>query len=187
MTVSEDVPGSHDFDFLFGTWSIHNRRFTSRLTGSRLGTIRARQTFQPMPMPGGIDNVDEFRTNWPGHEGFIGGSYRFSRLATRTWCIYWADNVTGVLRPPVSGGFQDGVGTFFGKDDHEGTPVLARFTWADVATRVPRREQALSIDNGQTWETNGTMECTRTRIEDQSGFHKECVPYISGRTDAAAR
>ncbi len=40
MTVSEDVPDSHDFDFLFSTWSILDRLITSRLTGSRLGTIR---------------------------------------------------------------------------------------------------------------------------------------------------
>jgi len=164
MSVSEDVPDSHDFDFLFGTGSIVSRRLTSRLTGSNdWEQFGAEQTCRPMP--GGIGNVDEFRADWPGHEGFIGGSYRFFRLATRTWSIYWADNVTGVLQPPVREGFKDGVGTFFGEDDHEGTPVLARFTWSDVDTRVPKWEQALSIDNGQTWETNWTMECTRTRIK----------------------
>jgi hypothetical protein len=101
-------------------------------------------------MPGEIDNVDEFRANWPDHEGFIGGSYRFFGLATRTWSSCWADNVTGILQPPVTGGFQDGVGTVFGEVDHEGTPVLVRFTWAGVDARVAKWERALSIDNDQT-------------------------------------
>lgn len=57
-------------------------------------------------MPGGIGNVDEFRANWPGHEEFIEGSFRFSGLATRTWCIRQVDNVTGVLRPPLAGSSQ---------------------------------------------------------------------------------
>lgn len=159
MTSSSEVLGSHDFDFLFGSWSIVNRRLISRLTGSdEWETFIAEGTCQPIL--GGIGNIDDFRPEWPSHEGFIGGSFRFFDLANRTWSIYWADNATGVLQPPVVGKFKNGVGTFIGEDEHAGAAVLARFIWSGTTTGFPNWEQAFSLDDGETWETNWTMAFT---------------------------
>ena len=33
-SAAEDRDGQHDFDFLFGSWSVHNRRLLHPLTGS---------------------------------------------------------------------------------------------------------------------------------------------------------
>ena len=156
MTNPVDDPGARDFDFLHGSWSIVSRRLKSRLTGSdEWEEFPATGTC--FPILGGIGNVDDFTTDWPGHEGYIGQSFRFFDLAERRWSIYWADNVTGVLQPPVHGGFEDGVGEFFGNDEHQGVPVIARFRWTGGPSGSPVWEQAFSTDDGSIWEINWTM------------------------------
>jgi hypothetical protein len=65
------------------------------------------------------------------------------------------------VEPPVTGSFSGDTGTFDGPDTFGGRPVLVRFLWSGVTTPTPRWEQAFSTDNGQTWETNWTMDFTR--------------------------
>jgi hypothetical protein len=57
--------------------------------------------------------------------------------------------------------FADGVGDFIGPDVHEGTPVLVRYRWSDITATSARWAQALSVDDGRTWETNWTAEFTK--------------------------
>jgi hypothetical protein len=61
----------------------------------------------------------------------------------------------------VVGAFENGVGTFYGRDQHNGTPVLARFIWSDIRRDSARWQQAFSTDEGKTWETNWIMHMTR--------------------------
>jgi len=150
--------GRRDFDFLMGSWKVHNRRLRARLEGSTAcDTFEA--TNVARPLLDGIANQDEFRTDDAG--GFIGMSFRFFDLATKTWSIYWADSRRGTLDPPVTGSFSDGVGTFRGTDTFAGRPILVRFIWSGVATGTPRWEQAFSDDDGKTWETNWIMDFSR--------------------------
>ena len=149
---------THDFDFLFGRWTVRNARLRERLVGSTTWD-EFDATHECRPMLGGIGNVDEMASDWGG--GFIGMSVRLFDLAQRRWSIYWAANRTGTLEPPVHGTFTDGVGTFYGRDEHAGTPVLARFVWSGITPTTAHWEQAFSTDGGQTWETNWYMESTR--------------------------
>ena len=148
----------HDFDFLFGDWSVRNERLTARLVGSSdWETFEA--TNHCHPILGGVGNVDEFVTSWNG--GFRGATLRLFDLSLQQWSIYWASNRTGVLEPPVVGRFVDGVGTFFGRDSHQGTPVLVRFFWSDITEASALWQQAFSTDDGTTWETNWRMHFRR--------------------------
>jgi hypothetical protein len=148
----------HDFDFLFGDWIVHNERLTARLVGcSDWETFEA--TNHCHPILGGVGNVDEFVTHWNG--GFRGATVRLFDLERAQWSIYWASNRTGVLEPPVVGRFADRVGTFFGRDSHEGTPVLVRFIWSDITVASALWQQAFSTDDGKTWETNWRMRFKR--------------------------
>jgi hypothetical protein len=89
-------------------------------------------------------------------------SLRFFDPKTRRWSIYWADSRrSGLLDPPVIGGFEGGVGIFEGDDTFEGTPIRVRFTWSRTDTPSPRWEQAFSADGGKTWETNWIADFTR--------------------------
>ena len=149
--------GSRDFDFLMGSWKVHNRRLRERLKGST-EWAEFEATSIARPLLGGLGNEEEFRTGfWPN---FIGMSFRFFNPATKQWAIYWADNLRGTLEPPVYGSFTGDVGVFEGRDTLEGRPIVVRFTWARVTT-TPRWEQAFSEDGGKIWETNWVMEFSR--------------------------
>jgi hypothetical protein len=157
-----DLPaGAHDFDFLWGSWHIENRRLRSRLTGSDdWEEFAARGACRPIL--GGSGNVDDFVPLDGSHwSGFEGGAVRLFEPATERWSIYWFDNVVHRLLPPLQGAFENGVGEFYGEDDHEGQPVRVRFRWTSDAPDRARWEQAFSVDNGQTWETNWVMSFTR--------------------------
>jgi hypothetical protein len=159
LATSHTPTGTHDFDFLFGSWHIVNERLTSRLTDSDAWE-RFEATGECWPILGGGGNVDRARATWRGAD-FEGVSLRVFNPATEQWSIYWVDNVTCELQPPVVGTFVDGVGEFYGDDQHEGRPVLARFIWSDITVNAARWEQAFSTDRGETWEINWIMTFTR--------------------------
>jgi hypothetical protein len=156
---SDGLPdGAHDFDFLYGRWQIRNERLKERLVGCR-EWIGFDAVGECRPTLGGFGNVDSFDTDWDG--GLRGMTLRlFDRVAQR-WSIYWASDRDGVLEPPVAGRFENGIGIFFGPDQHRGTPVLSRFRWTPGDLQA-RWEQAFSVDKGLTWETNWVMHFTRT-------------------------
>lgn len=161
MTDSPERDGAHDFDFLFGSWHVANRRLVSRLTGStEWEEFEADQTCRPIL--GGQGNIDDFRpTNWHGHEGFEGGALRLYDRDREEWRIYWMSTASGALDAPMIGSFCDGVGTFYADEFHDGKPVVCRFLWQGIRENRATWEQALSPDGGRTWETNWVMNLTR--------------------------
>jgi hypothetical protein len=152
--------GRHDFDFFHGSWRIHNRRLVRRLEKSdKWEEFEATGACQPIF--GGVGNVDSFSAILPDRSAFEGASYRLFNPKTGLWSIYWADDRSCVLFPPVSGRFRDGVGEFFGDDTHDGRPVRVVFHWTDMTATSAHWQQAFSADNGATWETNWHMFFTR--------------------------
>jgi hypothetical protein len=159
-TASGQHDGQHDFDFYVGKWRLHNRRLVHPLTGSTEwvefnGISVARQLWD------GRANVDEFEANTPsGH--IEGMTVRLYNAETHEWSIYWANGNAGAFSmPPTVGHFTNGRGEFY---DHEvigGKPVFVRFLWAVQSPTECRWEQAFSIDEGKTWETNWTIDSTR--------------------------
>lgn len=153
--MKQELDGSHDFDFLLGRWRVRNERLLERLKGSDEWE-QFEATLDVRPILGGLGNIDEFITDhWGGR--FIGMSLRLYNPQTRLWSIYWADNRTGLLQPPVAGSFAEGIGRFEGNDMSEGQPVISRFIWSEITNKSARWEQAFSPDDGKTWETNWIM------------------------------
>ena len=152
--------GSRDFDFLLGDWHVRNRRLLTRLRGSN-DWEAFDATLAVRAVLGGAGNTDEFRTEHWGRP-FVGMSLRLYDPRSGLWSIYWADNFTGKLQPPVVGSFEGGTGLFEGRDESDGRPVIARFLWSDIRDSSARWEQAFSPDEGVTWETNWVMEFTRS-------------------------
>jgi hypothetical protein len=153
------VGTARDFDFLFGSWEIRNRRLRERLAGSEEWE-EFPAAHVARPLLDGAGNEDEFRTEHDG--GMIGMSFRFFDAATGQWSIYWADSRRcGVLDPPVFGSFAHGLGIFEGDDEFAGRPIRVRFTWSRLATATPRWEQSFSADGGESWEMNWIMDFTR--------------------------
>ena len=150
---------SHDFDFFFGRWKVHNQRLKERLAGStEWEEFDALQECRPIL--GGMGNQDEFVTDAFGDSHFIGMTMRLFDPKTRAWSIYWVDNQRVALDPPVLGRFEHGVGTFYGRDEFKGRPILVRFIWTADAEH-PRWEQAFSTDDGHSWEVNWVMTMQR--------------------------
>lgn len=150
--------GRHDFDFYHGRWQVQNERLKERLVDCQEWE-RFPATQHCRPILGGVGNIDDFVTDWGG--GFRGMTLRLFDLQTRQWSIYWASNRTGVLEPPVVGHFENGVGRFYGREQHQGQPVLVRFRWHEITQNQAHWEQAFSADDGQHWETNWHMRMTR--------------------------
>jgi hypothetical protein len=154
--------GRHAFDFLLGDWKITNRRLVERLKGcDDWETFEAWHTNQRLP--GGIGNYDDFVADtW--RPGYIGLSLRLFNPQTGLWSIFWLDNKTGglnqagILLPPVVGKFENGIGVFEGGDEMDGKAIRVRYTWSNIDTDHPKWEQAMSDDDGKTWEMNWSMD-----------------------------
>ncbi|MFC5578818.1 NIPSNAP family protein [Lysobacter niabensis] len=146
--------GRHDFDFIHGRWQVQNERLKQRLAGSNDWEVFGARD-ECRPILDGIGNVEEFHTDWGGYEGM---ALRLYDLAADEWRIYWSSSRSGVLDPAVSGRFgADGVGTFFGHDQHEGRAVLVRFQWRHASANSAHWQQAFSVDEGASWEINWHM------------------------------
>ncbi|MBB5873717.1 hypothetical protein F4553_007151 [Allocatelliglobosispora scoriae] len=160
-----DVPADHlpkvtgDFDFLTGTWRVRHRKLRSRLTGCTEwdefeNTFEARTHFN-----GGI-SIDEGEFSHPST--YRGMTFRVYDVAAREWVLHWLDSRTLEMdRAPVRGRFDGGVGEFVAEDTHDGRPVVCRYRWTVLSPESATWEQALSTDDGRTWETNWTMRETR--------------------------
>jgi len=148
---------THDFDFLHGSWRIEHRYLKERLAGcDEWDTFTT--TMRCWPIFGGAANMDE--GDFPSR-GYHGGTVRLYDPVAGTWSIYWMTSRSSVIEPPVTGRFTDGVGEFLGPDEHNGIPVVCRYLWSDITADSVRWAQALSADDGKTWETNWIMELHR--------------------------
>jgi ribosomal 50S subunit-recycling heat shock protein len=150
----------HDFDFLFGSWNIHNRYLKGRLRHStEWGEFDARS--QVEPLLDGFGHLDRYSAVRDGTP-FEGITLRLFDPATGEWSIHWADTAQArTLLPPMVGRFTRGVGEFYGDEMVDGKKVSCRFLWTRPTSDSARWEQAFSDDGGKTWETNWIMTFTR--------------------------
>jgi hypothetical protein len=151
---------SPDFDFQIGTWRVSHRRLKERLAScSEWESFDGTCTM--FPVLGGNGNIEDNLLN------IASGAYRAIAIRSfdpeqQTWAIWWLDARSPLsLDVPVVGRFENGVGAFYATDGLNGKPVRVRFLWLCTDTPTPRWEQAMSADNGVTWETNWTMDFER--------------------------
>ena len=152
------LAGTHDFDFLFGQWTVHHRR----LKPGTSQWIEFDGTCVTRPLLEGSANVEEHALESPT------GAYRAVGLRafdpkTGLWAIWWLDGRSphGTMDPPVKGRFENGVGTFESAYEHDGKPMRVRFVWSRITPTSARWEQATSADGGTTWDANWVMEFMR--------------------------
>jgi hypothetical protein len=148
----------HDFDFFVGDWQSTNRRLKKRWVGSDDWEVFPNTVHCESHM-GGIVNIDEVEFTT---QGWSGMTVRTFDLQKRQWSLYWVNNRTGVLFPPVVGGFRGDHGEFYGDDTDEGRPIKVVFRWTRLGPDAAHWEQAFSLD-GREWETNWTVEHKRMK------------------------
>jgi hypothetical protein len=151
---------SDDFDVQIGDWFVKHRRLKERLAACD-DWEEFDGTCSMYPVLGGNGNVEDNVLHIPS------GAYRAVALrsfdpGTQAWAIWWLDSGDPhALDVPVIGKFEDHVGTFFATITVKARPVLVRFLWLRTNKTSPRWEQAMSTDDGDTWETNWIMDFRR--------------------------
>jgi hypothetical protein len=148
-----------DFSFQDGHWNVRHRKLRKRLVNSTdWYEFAGNSTAGPLMagMAGYEDNVLDDPA----------GAYRaegLRRFDPRTgfWSIWWWDGRFSAIDPPMTGRFENGVGTFFGDSMLDGKPIRVRYIWDMPAAGTPRWQQAFSPDQGATWETNWRMDFRR--------------------------
>ena len=160
MFLPEMTAAPTDFDFIIGDWKVQHRRLNARLTGCTEWT-EFEGLSSTRKILGGFGNVEDNVLRFPEGEVRAAAFRSFDR-STRTWSIWWLDGRSPhQLDAPVVGEFTGTTGLFFADDTLRGKPVRVRFTWNTNPGANPTWQQAFSPDNGQTWETNWTMEFRR--------------------------
>lgn len=155
MSTITKVTG--DFDFLNGHFDVAHRVLTPTGEWEEYAGTHTGRTHHA-----GAVSVDEAR--FPGKAAY-GMSLRLYNPVEKSWTIYWVNSRTGKLQPPVRGGWSDGVCTLYGEDDLGDRMIPVRLRWSDVTETTARWEQAYSEDDGETWQTNWTMDFTRRSTE----------------------
>lgn len=157
--------GSHDFDFLYGTWLMHNRRLKPPVLSSQ-DWARFDSTDEARALPGGLGDEDFYRSSYP-RKGFVGVTVRLYDHTTNVWRIYWIDNEHshGDAGAPNVGRWRGNVGIF---DEHlmlEGKPAIDRYTWTRFGGHskiAAHFAESISVDGGKTWKlvfANDLIRC----------------------------
>jgi hypothetical protein len=155
QNIPSPTSSKTDFDFYEGSWNIHNKKLKTRLNNcNEWIEFDAKQTMNTIL--NGLGNIDHFFATFDG-KPFEGLSLRLFNPETKLWAIYWADNNTGVLQPPVYGSFYGNLGIFVDKDKFNGKDIIVKFEWDKSDKENPIWRQAFSDDNGKTWEYNWYM------------------------------
>jgi hypothetical protein len=152
-----------DFDFFMGSWDLTNRKLKSRLTNCT-DWLEFNATQHVEKILRGLGNHDNYCTTING-AAFEGMTLRLFDPKTRLWSIYWADSNAGKLDVPVLGSFEGNIGRFYTRDVWQGKPVIMLFKWDKTDPANPKWSQALSTDNGKTWEWNWYMNFKRANSE----------------------
>jgi hypothetical protein len=146
----------NDFDFFAGKWKLENR-VLKRKPDHTTEWTEFEATQEMHIILRGIGNTDNFLAIRNG-KPFEGMTLRLFSPQTKLWSIYWADSNSGILGlPPVVGSFENKVGHFFSQDVVNEKKVVTVYRWDARDANNPIWSQALSEDNGKTWEWNWYM------------------------------
>ena len=170
--LSHSRDGSHDFDFLEGTWQLSDPpadyftrgpygRLIARISGPGTATIEW-YTRDPDPSP---------------DSGFMRMSYD---AGSNRWMIREAASRTASPEPPLVGSFEHGIGSFIGPRERNGRTVLARLTWTFNGLGSERLDWEFSADSGITWKKQRALglEPESTSPVRRSAFDGTCCPRV---------
>ena len=142
-----------DFAFLSGEWRIRNRRLKDGVWDEFDGEATV------VGILGGIGSVEELRIP---SRNFSGMGLRLLDVERKLWADHWVNALHGALSPtPAWGSFVDGVGIWDTEERDNDHPVIVRGVWDQITPTSCRWYQALSGDNGRTWQENWVMNWTR--------------------------
>lgn len=147
---------STDFDFLLGRWRVSNTRLARWLSNSR-DWMEFESQHEERRLSSGQGTVayHQYVLNDVTYERGILRSYneRFD-----FWKIDRLDGQAILSMMPLKGTFSLNKGFFLSRGTLRSLDVLVHVEWTRICETFACWEQALSKDNGRTWETNWIME-----------------------------
>jgi hypothetical protein len=147
----------HDWDFIVGSWAVHNRRLKG-LAGTKWEEFGS--TLVNRPILAGLGNVGDNKFDAPDGS-YCGVSIRSFDPQTRQWLSRWLDGRSPSIGAATRGSFENGVGTLIGNDSLHGRAIKVRSQWSRITPSSAHWEQAISMDGGTTWQTNWVSDFTR--------------------------
>ncbi len=163
-TVAGMTSSQHDFDFIFGRWSVRNRKLVDVADPECNEWVEFDAVSDVSPILFGIGHIDQMKVPAPADGGaaFEGFTLRLFDPSDKTWRIWWSSTrAPGILDTPVVGCFQGRHGIFDASDTIGGRRVLVRFEWLVDEPVAPLWQQSFSHDEGRTWSLNWQMQFTK--------------------------
>jgi hypothetical protein len=145
-----------DFDFLIGQWEVANLRLKKWLCGCS-DWFEFTSFHRECRQSSGVGTVGlhEYTLN---HCSFSRSVFRYFDQQRHFWRIDRLDDMAAIVMLPLKGSFWENKGSFISKGLFEAREVLVWVEWTKLTDTCACWEQALSGDNGRTWETNWLME-----------------------------
>src|SRR5215472_6651572 len=106
--------GAHAFDFIYGLWTVHNRKLRDVTDPDCEEWVTFDATSEAFPILEGIGHIDRmYVPDPPDGPPFEGFTLRLFDPDADTWSIWWSSTrAPGRLDPPVVGRFDGGHGVF---------------------------------------------------------------------------
>ena len=163
MVPRMTTPAAHAFDFIYGHWTVHNRKLRDVTDPACEEWVEFGATSEVFPVLQGVGHIDRMDVpDAPDGPPFEGLTLRLFDPSDESWSIWWSSTrAPGRLDPPVVGRFTGEHGVFDCDDELAGRPVKVRFEWL-AEQPAPRWQQSFSYDGGATWRLNWVMRFTRT-------------------------
>ena len=163
------MSGANDFDYLLHTWDVVNKR---KKVHSLYDDPEANHQAEWEEFYGffgmgakycdGLVMVDHFEATFPSGQIVKGLNVRVYNPATGAWSMLWFDDRQPPNFEPLVGTFENGVGRFENSlITRDGRKVLVRFLIDQFTEKTFRWQQAFSLDGGETWDVNWSMESTK--------------------------
>jgi hypothetical protein len=152
-----------DFEFVYGNWTVHNRKLRDTLDDECDEWIEFDARSEVGAILDGWGHIDRmYVPASDDQEQFEGFTLRLFDPTANVWRIWWsATGAPGILDTPVEGTFADGRGTFESRDVLGGRPAHVRFEWITENPASPVWQQSFSFDDGVTWRRNWVMTFDR--------------------------
>jgi hypothetical protein len=158
------APEAHAFDFWIGSWDITNAQRNPAQPVDPVFYDTGEAVVRVHPVAKGCAVVEHWQGNlvWGEVRGFSVRSFD-PESARWTLVLLWPLPEEPVASfSQLEGGFEHGRGVFADQTmAPDGTPILTRFTFSDIAPQRYRWDAANSIDGGLSWSANWVMRGTR--------------------------
>jgi hypothetical protein len=157
-TTSPARDGTHDFDFVLGTFHTHIHRLLNPLSGSNKW-VEYNGTKTDQPLLGGTGSLEVIEADGPEHLEFM--TLRLYNAVAHQWSLNFSSSDSGRMGTPSIGEFVNGVGTFLDQENYNGRTILVRQLWTPQTAGSYHFEQAFSADFGKSWATNFIADLKR--------------------------